>query len=62
MADSLSLNRQFTLALHKRAIESCDDIDQLRDVALTLLTAWQLQAQFSEQYGAEMLGLKRSTH
>ncbi len=58
MSDSLSLSRQFTVALHSRAIDSCNDIEELRKVAQTLLTAWQLQAQFSEQYGAQALGLR----
>lgn len=57
---SLSLSRQFSMELHGRAIDQCDDIEELRRVARTLLTAWQLQASMSEQYGAELLGLHRS--
>lgn len=57
---SLSLSRQFSMELHGRAIDECSDIEELRRVARTLLTAWQLQASMSEQYGAELLGLHRS--
>jgi len=57
---SLSLSRQFSMELHGRAIDECGDIEELRRVARTLLTAWQLQASMSEQYGAELLGLHRS--
>ena len=57
---SLSLSRQFSMELHGRAIDECDDIEELRRVARTLLTAWQLQASMSEQYGAELLGLHRT--
>ena len=57
---SLSLSRQFSMELHGRAIDECCDIEELRRVARTLLTAWQLQASMSEQYGAELLGLHRS--
>ncbi|MEX1316993.1 MAG: hypothetical protein AB1Z22_07675 [Synechococcaceae cyanobacterium] len=59
MSDSsLSLSRQFTVAMHSRAIDSCDNIEELRSIAKTLLSAWQTQAMFSERYGAELLGLK----
>jgi hypothetical protein len=56
---SRSLSRKFSTELHSRAIDACTDIDELRRVAKTLLTAWQLQAEMSEQYGAELLGLNR---
>jgi hypothetical protein len=56
---SRALSRQFSNELHARAIDSCTDIDELRRVAKTLLSAWQLQAELSEQYGAELLGLNR---
>lgn len=54
-----SLSRQFSTELHARAIDSCTDIEELRRVAKTLLSAWQLQAELSEQYGAELLGMRR---
>jgi hypothetical protein len=56
---ALSLSRQFSTELHSRAIDSCADVDELRRIAKTLLSAWQLQAEMSERYGAELLGLKR---
>ncbi|WP_322772771.1 hypothetical protein [Synechococcus sp. CBW1107] len=40
--DQLPLSRQFAIAMHERSIDSCDDIEQLRSVAKTLLRAWQL--------------------
>lgn len=52
-----SLSRQFALEIHERAIESCEDIDQLRSVAKTLLRAWQLQASFTEDYAAQLMNL-----
>ena len=59
MQVSLSLNRQFSIAVHSRAIDSCDDIEELRKVAKTLLSAWQHQAEFSEHYGAQLLGIRK---
>ena len=47
MQASLSINRQFSIAVHSRAIDSCDDIEELRKVAKTLLSAWQHHAEFS---------------
>ena len=52
-----SLSRQFAMTMHERAIESCDDIEQLRSVAKTLLRAWQLQASFTEDYAAQLMHL-----
>jgi hypothetical protein len=57
---SRSLSRQFSTELHSRAIDACTDIEQLKQVAKTLLSAWQLQVEMSEHYGAELLGLNRS--
>lgn len=56
-----SLSRRFSNELHSRAIDSCTDIEELRRVAKTLLTAWQLQQEMSETYGAQLLGIKRPT-
>jgi hypothetical protein len=56
---ALSLSRQFSTELHSRAIDACADVEELRRIAKTLLSAWQLQAEMSEHYGAELLGLKR---
>jgi hypothetical protein len=44
---------------HSRAIDSCTELEDLREVAKSLLNAWQLQAMFSEMYGAQALGIKR---
>jgi len=52
-----SLSRQFALAMQERAIESCDDVEQLRSVAKTLLRAWQMQASFTEDYAAQLMHL-----
>ena len=61
MPGPLPLSRQFSVEMHSRAIDTCSDIEQLRAVAKSLLSAWQLQAMFSEQYGAEALGLRRAS-
>jgi len=55
VASPLSLDREFTVAMHSRTIDDCDDIEALRAIAKTLLEAWQLQAMFSEDYGAQLL-------
>lgn len=54
-----SLSRQFSLELQERAIDSCSDLEELRQVARTLLRAWHLQASFSESYAAQLMGLQR---
>ena len=59
MEASLSINRQFSIAVHSRAIDSCNDIEELRTVAKILLSAWQHQAEFSEHYGAQLLGIRK---
>ena len=60
MSASLSLGRQFAIEAHSRAIDSCADLEELRRVAKSLLHAWQLQASFSEDYAAQLMGLQRS--
>jgi hypothetical protein len=60
MSPSLSLGRQFAIEAHSRAIDSCADLEELRQVAKSLLHAWQLQASFSENYAAQLMGLQRS--
>jgi hypothetical protein len=47
------------MEVHSRAIDNCQDIEELRRVAKTLLTAWQIQAGFSEQFAGELLGIAR---
>jgi hypothetical protein len=56
--NSLSLSRQFAIESHARAIDSCDDIDDLRAVAKSLLQAWQLQASMSEDLVGQLMGLQ----
>jgi hypothetical protein len=56
--DSLPLSRQFAIEAHTRAIDSCTELEDLREVGKTLLNAWPLQAMFSEMYGAQALGIK----
>ncbi len=53
----LSLTRQFSLESHSRAIDSCDDVAELRRIAKTLLSAWHLQADMTRHYGAQALGI-----
>ena len=60
MSASLSLGRQFAIEAHSRAIDSCADLEELRQVAQSLLHAWQMQASFSEDYAAQLMGLQRS--
>ena len=55
----LSLSRQFMIESQVRAIESCQDIEALRDLARQLLQVWQLQASLSEDLAAQALGLSR---
>ena len=35
-----SLERDFSLAINKKAIEECDDLAKLKEVAINLLTGW----------------------
>jgi hypothetical protein len=46
--DSLPLSSQFAIETHSRAIDSCTELEDLREVAKSLLNAWQLQAMFSD--------------
>jgi hypothetical protein len=46
---------------HGRAIDACNDIEELRAAAKNLLHAWQLQASFSEDFAAQLLGLQART-
>ena len=59
MQDSLPLSRQFAIEAHPRAIDSCTELEVIREVTKSLLNAWQVQAMFSEMYGAQALGIKR---
>jgi hypothetical protein len=55
--ETLPLSRQFAIEAHARAIDACDDIEELREVAKNLLQAWQLQASLSEDFVAQLMGL-----
>ncbi len=59
MQDSLHLSSQFAIEAHSRAIDSCTELEVLREMAKSLLNAWQVQAMFSEMYGAQALGIQR---
>ncbi|MEB3320999.1 MAG: hypothetical protein VKI63_08685 [Cyanobium sp.] len=55
----LALSRQFTIESQSRAIDSCEDIDELRRIAKTLLSAWHMQSDMTRHYGAQVMGLPR---
>jgi hypothetical protein len=59
MENSLSISREFFVEAHSRAIDSCTELEDLRKASKSLLKAWQMQAMFSEHYGAQALGIKR---
>ena len=59
MNNSLSISREFFVEAHSRAIDSCTELEDLRKVSKSLLRAWQVQAMFSELYGAQALGIQR---
>ncbi|MFM7269003.1 MAG: hypothetical protein ACKOZT_10525 [Cyanobium sp.] len=52
-----ALSRQFALEAQGRAIDGCDDIQELRRIAKTLLTAWYHQQDMTRHFGAQALGL-----
>ncbi|MBE9153765.1 hypothetical protein [Cyanobium sp. NS01] len=56
--ETLSLSRQFAMEAHARAIDSCDNVEELRTVAKSLLQAWQLQASMSEDLVAQLMGVQ----
>ena len=60
MSPSLSLNRQFMVEAHSRSIDECTDIDELKKLSKSLLSAWQYQVECSQHYGAIALGIKRA--
>lgn len=55
--ETLPLSRQFAIESHARAIDACNDLEELREVAKSLLQAWQLQASLSEDFAAQLMGL-----
>jgi len=54
----LSLSRSFAVEKYSRAIDRCQDVEELRSLAKLLLKVWRQQADFSERYGAQMLRVK----
>ena len=54
----LSLSRGFTVEQYSRVIDRCQDVDELRSLAKLLLKIWHQQADFNEQYGAQLLQIK----
>lgn len=56
MADT-TLSRQFALEAQSRALDGCNDIEELRRIAKTLLTAWHHQQDMTRHYGAQALGI-----
>jgi hypothetical protein len=53
----LNLSRQFTLESQSRALDACDDPDELRRIAKILLSAWHLQSDMARHFGAQALGI-----
>ena len=51
------LSRQFVVETQARAIDACNDVDKLRRIAKTLLTAWHLQTDMTRHFGAQALGI-----
>ncbi len=62
MQDVLPLSRSFAIEAHSRAISNCTELGTLREVAQSLLNAWQLQAMFSDMDGDQALGVKSPCH
>ena len=56
MAD-LELARRFAMESQARAIDGCQDIDELRQLAKKLLVAWYQQSDMTRHYGAQVMGL-----
>ncbi|NQV11631.1 MAG: hypothetical protein HQ527_10785 [Cyanobacteria bacterium] len=59
MSETLPLSRQFAVEAQGRAIDACTDIEDLRRISKSLLELWQMQASFSEAYGAELLSFHK---
>ena len=52
-----SLARHFLHETQARAIDASADLEELRALAKSLLSAWHAQAEMSKLYGAKALGL-----
>jgi hypothetical protein len=53
----LDLSRRFSMESQARAIDGCDDVDELRRLAKKLLVAWYQQSDMTRHYGAQAMGL-----
>lgn len=53
----LELTRRFAMESQTRAIDGCDDIEELRRLAKKLLVAWYQQSDMTRHYGAQAMGL-----
>ena len=53
----LELARCFAIESQSRAIDECNDIDQLRQLTKKLLVAWYQQSDMTRHYGAQVMGL-----
>jgi len=58
MAD-LELARRFTLESQARAIDGCNDIEELRLLAKKLLVAWHQQSDMTRHFGAQAMGMNQ---
>jgi len=52
-----TLSRQFAVETQARAIDACNDLAELKQIAKTLLTAWHLQTDMTRHFGAQALGI-----
>lgn len=55
-----SVERDFALAANKRAIENCNDIDKLREVAANFLEGWSNMEQATKALVRENLELRQA--
>lgn len=55
--EDLNLSREFSLETQLRSIDGCDDINELKRVAKSLLSAWHLQSDMTRHYGAQAMGM-----
>lgn len=52
-----TLSRQFAIEAQIRAIDHCSDLQELRSLAKSLLSAWYLQSDLTREFGAQALGM-----
>jgi hypothetical protein len=52
-----TLSRQFAFEAQTRAIDHCTDLQELRSLAKTLLSAWYMQSDMTRAFGAQALGM-----